>query len=722
MVNRKDGTELAIKKAKIREIESEGMLASPEELGLEPTQEDGILDLPEDAKLGESIIKYLSLQKDKVLEVASRSNRGDALSVYGLAKEMSALTDKKLKKLSFEESEFDLNITPTSCSIENPEDTFLFYTATIKNIEVKKSPIWLIRLLNSVGIRSINNIVDITNYINISFGQPMHAYDKSKLRGNLISRRARNNEKITTLDGKTRTLKEGVLVIADNSSPVAIAGIMGSKDTEVINSTTEIVLEAAVFNPPKVRKDSREIGLLTDSSKRFERWVDSNFTYKALLKALELIQELAKPDKNNEKVKTAKIQQAGAPIKKNIKIIITPEEVKRVLNINISQNEIIKILSSLEFICRKIDMKNIEVDIPSTRINDVAREIDLIEEIARLYGYDQINSEPPKSTIAASKSISYKEIIKKHFIASGFSEAYLSSLIGEQILSYKEFYFDSSKSVWMMNPVSREHSVLRQSLLPGLLEALKQNQNHQIDDIKLFEIGKVYFYTGLTPKGTSETQVIEKEVVSGVVFGHDKNWHIKKIETLNEYLFFWTKGVIEGLLLLNLVDNAPAFSFELNSEKFLHPGFSLKINFNNICIGTLGCLHPEIENSHELSGPVIVFEICLEYLLPQFKIHLENKRFKKISTQPVVERDITIDISKKFHASEVQDRISNILSSFVVSTCLISTFDLDKDTRSLTFRLKMQDLERTLTSKEVDDEVNKVINNLTSCFQAKFRV
>ncbi|MBI3590252.1 MAG: phenylalanine--tRNA ligase subunit beta [Candidatus Melainabacteria bacterium] len=718
VVNRQDGSKLAIKTTKIREIESCGMLCSPGELGINIDDPNGILILPEDAKLGESVIDYLSLNEDIVLEVASRSNRGDALSVYGLSKEISALTKKNLKQIAFKTPKIDTSVQNTTTQIENLKDTYLFYTVTIEEIEVFESPPWLKRLLESVGIRTINNIVDITNYINFTFGQPLHAYDKAKLKGSsLIARSSKAKEKILTIDGKVRDLKEGVLVIADREKPVAIAGIMGSKDSEVTESTKTIVLEAAIFNPQKVRRGSRTVGLSSEASKRFERGVDSNFTYNALLCTIELIEKLATKDNTKRKPKIGKIEQAGKPLEKEIKIQLSKQEATRVLGIDLKIKEISELLELLQFKTKKLSEEEIEVQVPQSRTGDITRPIDLIEEVARLYGYDKIPSLPPKATLSSNRSNISLEKIKNYFLVCGFSESYLSSLIGEQVLNNNEFPFDISTSITMLNPLSKEHCILRQSLIPGLLEALKLNQNHQITPVKLFEIGKVYFYDKKTVPNEKETCVTEKLRIGGIIYGQKENWILNKNSTQKsiEHLFFNVKGILEGLFNKN---NCNA-TFLPHKERFLHPSFSLKMSLNKNDIGVFGCLHPLLEKRMELLGPVIVFEINLEPILNELE---KTRTYKKISSQPMVIRDITIDLSKKYEAGTITNEINKVISGFVISATLINVYELDKENRSLTYRLKMQDFEQTLTSQQIEDEVNLIKKHLSACFQAKFRV
>ncbi len=722
VVNRTDGSELAIKTSKIREIESNGMLCSPSELGLPTTELDGILILPKDceSKLGQSIIDYLCLNQDSVLEVASRSNRGDALSVYGLSKEVRAVCRIKPKEINFKTPKTDKSVQIVQSKIENTTETYVFYTTTIENIKVCESPQWLKKLLESVGIRAINNIVDITNYINFAFGQPMHAYDREKLKGStLVSRNAKKGEQILTLDGKLRELQEGVLVIADSENPVAIAGIMGGKDSEVTENTKNIVFEAAVFSPVKVRRGSRTVGLTSEASKRFERGVDSTFTHNALLKAIELVEELAMQDNKNFKVGLTYL--SGEPIKKECRIQLHINEVKRVLGIDLKNKEIIDLLELLEFKTKSLNEEKLEVLVPPHRTGDISRPIDLIEEIARLYGYDHIHSTPPPSGLSGNKSITILEKIKNHFVANGFSEAYLSSLIGEKILNYKEFPFNASLAVAMLNPLSKEHSVLRQSLLPGLLEALKLNQSHQAINIKLYEIGKVYYRDSSKKPNDAETCVTESLKIAGVVSSLNENWLLNQgdLKDRAEHLYFEVKGIIESLFTRYRCNYNIFPIASLNQEKYLHPKMALTLTLNNKEIGTFGCLHPELQKRFELIGSTMLFEISLEPILSELE---KITVFEKISSQPVVLRDITIDISKKHPAGIVISEINKKISGFVQSVNLVSVYELDSESRSLTYRLKIQNIEQTLTSNQIDEEINKIKEHLSACLSARFRV
>lgn len=707
VVNRKDGSTLEIKEASLRGVHSQGMLCSGNELGIQCV-EDGIHILPEDAPLGQSIPDYLSISKDYVLEVGMRSNRGDALSVYGLAKEVSALTGKNIKKseITFCEAPIDKSVKSICPKIENTNDTYIFYTCTIENIKIKESPDWLKNLLSSVGLKSINNIVDITNYINLSYGQPMHAYDKEKISGELISRNATESESILTLDGKPRKLRDGILVIADIKGPVSIAGIMGGKDSEVTNQTTAIVFEAAVFNPAKIRKGSRAIGLNTEASKRFERNVDSNLTYKALLKAIELTLLLAGGD---EKIKVGEILKAGETIDKKIEITLNRDSLTKILEINLSFQEISRLLTPLEFICRELNTAEILISVPTSRQNDVTREIDVIEELARLYGYDKIIPTSPKSSTSSGLLSSTQNKIKSHFIHSGFNEVYLSSLIGDKLLGIKDFPFNEDQSIRMLNPLSSEHYVLRQSLLPGLIESVKLNQNYQNYILRLFEVGKVFFRDPSISLSNNNTGVTEVTTISGVMSSSQDNWYEGKFGKCNQYekAFFTLKGILEGLT---------SFGFQPFDVSYLHPKYSLKVFLNDVEVGLIGCLHPRLEKSLEIKGPVAIYELNIDPIISQINKISANKAFSQISTQPHVERDITVDVSRTEESQKILNEINKISSNFVKKVNLISVYDQNEEVRSLSFRLYMQDVEQTLTSEQIDKEIEKIISHLSNKF------
>ena len=418
----------------------------------------------------------------------------------------------------------------------------------------------------------------------------------------------------------------------------------------------------------------------------------------------------------DKSINVGKILVAGAPDNREVKIKLENKEIKRVLGVELNTDEVCKLLELLEFKTKKTTNGTFEVLVPKSRINDISRSIDLIEEIARIYGYDKIPTTPPCITISPERANTGTESIKNHFLSCGFSEVFLSSLVGEHFLSLKDFPVNTKSLVTMLNPLSKEHSTLRQSLIPGLLEALRWNQSHQIVPIKIFEIGKAYFSTNLGKGSEKETAVTEELKTAGILYGRNESWLTNNRNiSITDELFFQAKGFLENLFEKTRCQVV----FSAHKENYLHPGYTLKMTFDEKSTGLLGCLHPLTEKTLGIEGPVIIFEFSSD---PLIKAATKGTTFKRISSQPTVTRDITIDISKKYGAGEVFREIHSVKSDFVRSINLISVYELDKQNRSLTYRLKMQDLEETLTSEQTESEVNKVKIHLTSCFQAKFRV
>ena len=415
-------------------------------------------------------------------------------------------------------------------------------------------------------------------------------------------------------------------------------------------------------------------------------------------------------------LKISPIYQAGNPIKKEIKISLDIKEVNKVLGIALEAEKIISLLANLEFLSKQSSKDKIEVLVPSHRINDISRPVDLIEEIARLYGYDNIPVQSPKSMVTVVKESHAIQKIKEHFLSCGFSECYLSSLIGEDSLINKEFPFEPKTTIKMTNPLSREYSVLRQSLLPGLITALKANQSYQISPVKLFETGKAYKkLTEATEKETGVTETVKLGLIANDLrTSWFSNKYLLKAEP-DEILFFSTKGNLESFFERFKL----TYEFTKHEEPFLHPKLSLQILINGSKAGWFGLLHPELEQHFAVRGPVVISELELSIIL---KLIPKKFSYQKTSSQPLVLRDITADLPKKFGANEIMKEIVKIKSDFVQNVSLINIYNLDQDNRSLTFRLKMQHFEETLSSAQLENEINRIKSHLMACFHANFRV
>ena len=718
VTDRKTGNKFQIKDSKIRGVESFGMLCSAEELGfsedevnaITEKQGDGIYIMNSDAALGTSIEEVLGLEKDYVLEVGARSNRGDALSVMGQARELAAILKKTLKKPQEPKLEHKPGLTTIEPKVDS--DCDLFYTVAIKNIEIKESPAWLKNRINAMGIKSINNIVDISNYVLLERGQPMHFYDMNKLTGNTLSvRRAKAGERIFTLEEKEHNLTDINLVIADEAKPVCLAGVMGGMECSINDKTTDILIELAVFSPSVVRKSSRAAGVESESKRRYERGVDKGQSHSALLKAISLILELAGTDKTE----LGEIKTAGSDKTDKMTVTLRFSELEKILGISIPEKEITELLANLDITKESSNKEAIEFSIPSFRQNDVTREIDLIEEIGRLYGFDQIPEQAaPAALFTSTKDVlnftQSQEEIRKAFQSYGFSEVKLSSLVGKAVSKLDEeaknlLQADNFEIIAMDNPLSQEHSYLRRSLIPGLVQAASRNYAYDKNkDIKLFEIGKVYGNTG-------ECQEINR--LGAILIKTETNWLNKKEATLAEN-FYSFKSVIEELF------QAASFSSTQSSgQQLIHPGISAEVKYQGKNIGLLAKLHPSVQKEWDLPGEAYVVELDL----PRSK----NVKFKAITNTPAILRDITVDSKLGLESQDLINFIKKTspktLKEIKVSSLYIreqGNLELENN-KSTTLSMLWQDDKDTLKGDEIDSNIEKLKGLLEKELSVTFR-
>ncbi len=758
--NRADGTELEIKKAKIRGVESFGMLCSAAELGYDDEfckkiaeeQGDGIylmLD-PNNSKiknrvvdsstgktfdLGTDIRKVLGIQKDIVLDVGARSNRGDALSVLGQAREIAALFSKEVKRTSLEDLDelikkypetlkLDKSIRSIAPAINDEKDCTVFHTLTIEGIKVCESPTWMQHRLEAMGTRSINSLVDISNYVLYELGQPTHFYDRDKLKSDKLTvKRAANGTKIKTLDDAEYEVSEKNLMIYDASEAVGIAGVMGGLDSQITDTTTSIVIESAAFSASTVRKSARAAGIESEAKKRFERGVDHSNSKAALLRCLELVALIAK--ENGQKLKISEVLTTGNPQaeKKTVKLRLS--QIKRYLGIEVDKDTIVKLLKPLEIIFiadTKASDKDaspaIEFEIPSFRQVDVYREEDLIEEIARLYGYDKIPVTPPSSSVTAAITTEKEaqlENVQNIMRAHGFSQAILSSLVGEKLTS-KEFArtHNNDLEVRMLNPLSREHSVLRQSMIPSLVQAASRNYAYdKTSNIKLFELGKIYFYDEKSKKkDTSHAPTEERERFTAIMISKNESWKQAKHEADDFYKF---KAIIEELFPRAIFKNfADQDTSKLPFASLCHPGIAAVIEQDKRELGFIAKLHPSIAKEWDLPDHSFI----LEANLPKLK----KSKFKPVANTPIIDRDITVDFKSDISSQAIIDLIKKSCSKDLIKVDLISLYQKDKDApRSLSYRLKWQSKTETLTGELIDKEVKSIKEKLISELEASFR-
>ena len=712
VLDRKTGEQFELTPAKIRGVESQGMLCSQDELGLENMQEeDGILILNKlysNLTLGDSLEKVLDIKEDIVFDVAPTANRGDEMSVIGIARELCAIFNKKLQFSPLQTTQ-DNSTDKFKVEIIDKEGCKYYSAGLLKDVEIKPSPDWMKRRLEACGIRAINNVVDITNYVLLEYGCPLHAFDKDKLDGYLCVRRAFENETIVTLDDIERKTNSNTVLIATKEKAVCVGGVFGSANSEVDDNTKNIVLEAAYFTPAQNRKSARSIGYRSEASARFERGVDIEMVKPALLRAMQLLVDLAS-------AKVEGIVETGDNKLPEIDITLRFAQIKRILGSEIPAEKCIEILENLGFeLLGKNDIAA-KFKVPSFRVVDVYREIDLIEEISRIYGYDKIAPTLPKNTQSPEITDESKILrkINNMFLGAGFSEAVTSSLVGVPI--YKEFSvsYNDEKAVKVCNPQSEEHTMLRQSMVPSILNIVKTNFANGQKNLRIFEIGRTYI---IEKEATEQdTGVTEQRILAGVMTGDVSN---EKWIQKPELDFFNVKGIVQNLLnLLGLENRVQIRQYQKEDAKdFLHPGKCAKLVLlgkQPLEVGFFGELHPILKDKEKFQQNVYIFEINLEELLKA--AHISTIRYKKLAQFPEVQRDLAFIVPENIS----HDEIAKIIKKSVKNNLFNGEelFDIyqgehiQEGFKSMAFRIKFLDEQATLTDETVEEQMNSIRNNL----------
>lgn len=709
VLDRKTGEQFELTPAKIRGIESQGMLCSQDELGLENMQEeDGILILNrlyKDIKLGEPLEKLLQIKEDVVFDVAPTANRGDEMSIIGVARELSAIFNKKL---NFSPLQSTQNTSTDKFKVEilDQEGCKYYSVGLVNDVKIKPSPEWMQRRLTACGIRAINNVVDITNYVLLEYGCPLHAFDRDKLNGYLCVRRAHENETIVTLDEIERKTTNDTVLIATKEKAVCVGGVFGGANSEVDNNTKNIALEAAYFTPAQNRRSARSIGYRSEASARYERGVDIEMVKPALMRALQLLVELAE-------AKVDGIVETGDNKLPEKDITLRFAQIKRILGSEIPAEKCIEILGNLGFELLGKNEIAAKFKVPSFRMVDVYREIDLIEEISRIYGYDKIDPTLPKNTQSPEITDESKLLkkINNMFLGAGFYETVTSSLVGEPI--YKEFSvkYDDSKAVKVCNPQSEEHTMLRQSMVPSTLNVVKNNISNGQKNLRLFEIGRTYFVEA--PADEKSTGVTEKRILAGALTGDidNGNW-IKKPATD----FYTVKGIIENLLVLLGLENRVQLR-ECKDKDFLHPGKCAKLVMlgkQPLDVGFFGEVHPLLKDKEKFQQNVYLFEIDLEELLKA--VHISTVKYKKLPQFPEVQRDLAFIVPENVSCDEISRIIKkSVKSNLFNGEQLFDVYQgehIEDGFKSMAFRIKLQDKEATLTDETVEEQMNSIRNNL----------
>lgn len=695
---------LKISKAKLRGIESFGMLCSVSELGMADTSE-GILELPSNASLGMDIYEFFSLNDD-IIDVAITPNRGDCLSIRGLAREIAAgygltLPDKS-RSVFAPQANKTVNDSVTVI-VKQPKLCPRYCTCIIKNINPEaKTPIWMQEKLRRSGMSSIHPVVDVTNYVMLELGQPMHAFDYAKIIGGIEIRLATAGEKLELLDTNTVTLRSDTLVIADSQKPLAIAGIMGGKPSAVTAQTTNVVLESAFFSPDYCMGHPRHYNITTDSSQRFERGVDPEITLIALHRAIQLILEICGGQANEimagEITEVVATDQLPHP-----KIInLRRARIERILGVTIPDHEVVRILEGLGM---KVSTSSQawEVTTPSWRF-DLNIEVDLIEELARVYGFDQIPVVPPCEQLVIKTDPEDQRTIysiKQRLAACGYYETLTYSFIDPK---WHELLFPNQDSIKLLNPLSAELSVMRASLWPSLLNALLVNNSYQQERVRLFEVGRVFL--------GSQKDLAQPLRLGAIVSGSalPEQWGVPT----RAADFFDVKGDLELLL-----KPCGSIRFEPIDNLILHPGQSAQILLDEVVIGLIGVLHPSISQQLKLTNNVLLFEVDLDKIS-----HIEIPQFQRVSKFPAIRRDLAIVVSEEIAFKQLYDIVENSAGSLLAD---LSVFDIYRGSgvgagkKSVALRLTLQKTDRTLVEDEVNQVIEQVTANLKTNLQAQLR-
>ncbi len=699
---------MTIKKAKIRGVVSIGMLCSAAEMGLED-ESAGIMILPENSPLGKPVIDLLALQ-DTILEFEITPNRGDCLSVIGVARELAAIYKRKftLPEITLSESS-QKSSDMAAITISDADLCPRYVGRVVKDVVLGESPLWLKARLKAAGVRPISNVVDVSNYVMLETGQPLHAFDLDLLQGARIDvRRAGDNLKFVTLDEIERTIDPDTLMICDGKEPVAIAGIMGGLNSEINAATRNVMIESAFFQPASIRRSARILNLGTEASYRFERGVDSQATGRAADRAAELLQQLAQG-----KVAAGAIDICPQP-RQMPEISFRPAKANALLGLDLDLEAIKDILQRLEISIVSETDDALVVTPPAWRF-DIEREVDLIEEVARLFGYDRV---PVTAAVLRSPEVlDAPEVIalnrvRETVLTFGYSEAVNYSFIDPKSVSGLNFAAESRffDFVRLKNPISSEMAVMRTSLLPGLLTNLNDNLRVNVKNIRLFEIGRTFYAEA------GRKQPAEELFLSAVACGRRYREHFSSPGDLID--FFDLKGVLEELAAtLGLALEFAAADF----YPCLTPGRAAMIKLGDLNLGSVGQLHHQAAQAYDLDQEVYVFELSLTPLL---ELAAETSvTYQGLARFPAVYRDLAFLVDSSLAAADLLDymRHQHKLLTAVEVFDLFQGDTLPAGKKSLAFRLTFQDMNKTLTDKKVNAIIAKLISGVESTFQGEVR-
>lgn len=687
-----------IKKAKLRQVESRGMLCSEKELGLSDNH-DGIMELPEAAEVGQELRTYLGLD-DLAIEVDLTPNRADCLSIAGLAREVGVLNDTAVSAPDIRPiAAVHDDIFPVTLS--DTQGCPRYVGRVLNDVNVAAAtPVWMVERLRRGGVRSIDPVVDVTNYVMLELGQPMHGFDLDRLKDGIDVRRAKANEKLELLDGQTIALTEDVLVIADGNGPLAMAGVMGGEQSGVATDTRRVFLESAFFAPVEIAGRARSYGLHTDASHRFERGVDPRLQESAVERATALLMDIcgAKPG-------PVVVKEAADKVPVPTTIELSAERVAVALGMRIDDAEIERILRGLGFEVTQQSGGQWLVKAPSWRF-DMTIDADLIEEIARIYGYNRLPVTVPKAAMAPRGRAEQEtdiDLLVDRLASLGYQEAITYSFVEPELQAKM---FPKEGGIELANPISADMAVMRVSLWPGLLKALSHNLNRQQERVRLFETGLRF---RATDAGTEQLNML-----AGVATGSrwPKGWY-----STNEALdFFDVKGDLEQVLgLIKGVD----FEFVSGQNSALHPGQCARIERHGKLVGYIGAVHPNLARELGLKQPTYLFELRLDRVLPA-----ELPAFETLSRFPSSTRDLAVVVDEQTPVAELMNSVREKAGDDLESLTLFDIYrgkGIDSQRKSVALGLTWQNPSRTLTDEEINNLMDSIITTLQTRYDATLR-
>lgn len=676
-----------IKAGKIRGVESNGMLCSIAELGLDskflkPEDKEGIHELPETAVPGEDPIKLMGMD-DGVIDFELTANRGDLLSILGMAYEIGAIYDKKVKDidLSYNQSNedinnsFKVNVKTDNCSI--------FLAKRVENVVIKESPTFIKNRLIASGIRPINNVVDISNYVMLEVGQPLHYYDADTLNGCLEVRMAEENEKLTTLDDVERTLSSEDIVISDGKKAIGLAGVMGGADTEITENTKNIMIESAIFDNVKIRKTSKEI-LRSEASNRFEKGLDPNRTYMAIERSCHLLEKYA-----DAKIVGGLVKYDEASLE-DTKIDVSLEKVNRVLGTTISKEDVLDVFRKLAFET-EVNGDKITVSVPKRRI-DISIEEDLIEEVGRIYGVNKIEGKLPSLPLKQGSYNKTLRNIRNKMIDLGLNETLSYILVNDKEAT--KYTTDNVEIVKLLDPMTEERNTLRYSMIPSLVKIYEYNKARSQKDVSIFEIGKGFY--------KKDEQYGENLKLCALMTG-ERYLSVKS----KQVDFYDIKGVAEELL--DYLGYGGRYSFVVKDElpQEFHPYQTAQISVNNDIVGIIGKLHPNCTKDN-----VYVLEINLDKLLEK---KTGKMKYKEISKFPSVKKDLAVVIDKDITSEEIAKQIKKLAGNLLLGSKIFDVYtgeNIEESKKSIAYSLEFGATDRTLTDDEINAILEKIIAGL----------